>query len=190
MSEQNPRKRIPYKVGLPPISDKLEFIKNKCSNNVRKVLEFSEKIQIELCFDKHYYDRLQHGDDNGVREGIDMASVEKLVLKAMKYLLLYSSYNSGFTFTWLKSTYNDLNNPIQIYVHEGLVFSGDNVYLPEIDTSYVYSVSEKQSGGNLFFDGLLSSDPLFNADQGQRMQITVPSLTNALLKLKILKTFY
>ena len=101
------------------------------------------------------------------------------------------SNNSGFTFTWLKNTYNDPNNPIQIYVHEGLVFSGDNVYLPETDgTSYVYSVSEKLSAGNLYFDGLLSSDPLITINQGQRIQISTPILANALLKIKILKTFY
>jgi len=100
MNPRAPRKRIVFNPTFsPPVFDNLAFIKNKCFNNVRKILNFSEYIKIELCFDKHYYNRLQHGDDNGIREGIDSKSVEELVLKSMKYLLFFSSYVSGFNFT-------------------------------------------------------------------------------------------
>ena len=76
----------------------MEFVKNKSSNRVRKVLEFSENIEIVLCFDQHYYQRLQHGDDKGLRDGIDKESVENLVLKSMKFLFLYSANVNGFSF--------------------------------------------------------------------------------------------
>ena len=105
--------------------------------------------------------------------------------------ILNQSNNSGLTFTWLKNTYNDPNNPLQVYVHSGQVFSGENVYAPEIDgVSYLYKASDKANGSNLYFDGLISTDPLFLADQGQRLQISSPYLTQDLLKLKILKTYY
>ena len=98
MSERLPRKRIPYKkIQQVTVGDNLAFIKNKCSDRARKILTAFERIEIGIWFDKHYHNRLQRGDDNGLREGIDSASVEKLVLQSIKYLFLYSAYVDGFT---------------------------------------------------------------------------------------------
>lgn len=97
MNNPKPRKKIFHK-RAELVPDNLIFTKNKCSDNARKVLTDIEKISIELWFDKHYHNRCQHGDKDGEREGIDNESVQSLVLEAMKHLLLYSAYVTGFTF--------------------------------------------------------------------------------------------
>src|SRR5450631_1180168 len=79
-------------------SDPVAFVKNKCSNNAKKIDLSHENIQIELWFDKHYHDRHQHGDENGKRDGIDPSTVVSLVKKSLPYLLLYGSLVRGFKF--------------------------------------------------------------------------------------------
>ena len=74
------------------------FIKNKTSSNVKKVTTASEHIEFEVYFDKHYYIRKQHGAADGEREGIEIESVQSLVLEATKHLLYYSIRLKGFTF--------------------------------------------------------------------------------------------
>lgn len=97
--DREPRKRIePAPVRLLPIEDDQSFTPNKCSNKARKVLSDTENIEIELWFDQHYFNRLQHGDENGKRKGIDKPVVEKLVLKSMKYLIFFSGCINKFTF--------------------------------------------------------------------------------------------
>ena len=99
MEPREPRKRIKYvPKGVPAIEDNLTFLKNKCSDHARKVLMTIEEIQIELWFDKHYYNRHQHGDEEGKRDGIDPTTVEKLVKKSFRHLLFYSSSVQGFKF--------------------------------------------------------------------------------------------
>jgi hypothetical protein len=94
-----PRKRIQPKSGiLLPVEDEQVFTKNKCSDKARKVLSDTENIEIELWFDQHYFSRLQFGDENGKRKGIEKPVVEKLVLKSMKYLIFFSGCVNKFTF--------------------------------------------------------------------------------------------
>jgi hypothetical protein len=95
----NKRPRI--KIGpreINVIEDDLEFRKNKCTGNARKILTTIENVEIDLWFDKHYIDRHQFGDDNGKRDGIDTDIVEALVRKSLKHLLFYSCYVKNFTF--------------------------------------------------------------------------------------------
>ena len=99
MKEQIPKKRLIKKnIGNPPIVDQLEYFKNKSSDKVRMVSEFSHLIEIVLCFDQHYYERLQYGDNDGFRNGIDKESIEKLVTKPIKLLFLFSANVNGFSF--------------------------------------------------------------------------------------------
>ena len=105
MEPREPRKRITYvpKV-IRAMDDELVFIKNKCSDHARKILIKIEEVRIELWFDKHYYNRYQHGDSDGKREGIDPRTVEALVKKSVRHILFYSSVVQGFKFVNFNSS--------------------------------------------------------------------------------------
>ncbi len=132
MSERESRKRIPYKSNmLQPVDDELTFSENKCSDHARKIFAGFENIRVELWFDKHYYDRHQHGDDNGKREGIDPQTVENLVRRSIKHLLLYGAANRGFKFI----NYEGANGqPVKIVLQEEFDGSMLNVV---IETHFV-----------------------------------------------------
>jgi len=80
------------------VIDNMAFIKNKCSNNARKILTILESVEVDLYFDKHYFVRYQYGDDNGKRHGIEMESVQNLILEATKHLIFYSITLKAFSF--------------------------------------------------------------------------------------------
>jgi hypothetical protein len=80
------------------IFDPLQFSKNKCSQNARKVFANIEQIEFDIWFDKHYFIREQHGDDLGKREGIDLKTVQNLIIEAAKHLIYYSLKLKNFTF--------------------------------------------------------------------------------------------
>jgi hypothetical protein len=93
------RKRIdPNEIKGELIVDVEAYIANKCSPNVKKIATASEHLDIEIYFDKHYFIRHQHGDDNGKREGIELETVQKLVIEAAKHLLFYSVTLKNFSF--------------------------------------------------------------------------------------------
>jgi hypothetical protein len=93
------RKRIdPNEVKGELVIDVEAFIENKCSANVKKITTASEHIEIDVYFDKHYFIRHQHGDAEGKRDGIDMDTVQKLVIDAAKHLLFYSITLKKFSF--------------------------------------------------------------------------------------------
>jgi hypothetical protein len=83
---------------LPAIEDELEFKENLCSLKARKISEITEEIDIDIWYDKHYHDRHFIGDENGKRDGIEMEVIEKLILKSVKHLFLYSGLLSGVSF--------------------------------------------------------------------------------------------
>ena len=92
-------KRPRIKKGKPiVVNDELEFVKNKSSEKAQKAEEFDERIKIITWFDKHYLDRLQFGDENGKRAGIEKEQVIKLVRDAIKHLVYYSFKVKGFAF--------------------------------------------------------------------------------------------
>jgi hypothetical protein len=100
MSNRPLRKRIPYRkqIKLESMPEDSEFIPNKSSFNARKIIDIDHKLTIELWYDKHYYERHFLGDETGNREGIDPATIETCVTKAMGHLFLYSSAVKGFKF--------------------------------------------------------------------------------------------
>lgn len=78
--------------------DELAFIKNKSSENARKISTKVEYLEIDIWFDKHYLNRVQHGDENGLREGIEQDDVKKIVESSVKHLLYYSVKLKYFIF--------------------------------------------------------------------------------------------
>jgi hypothetical protein len=99
IKEPRKRKRIAPRVSMGNIiEDPMALTENKSSVKARKVFTDNENITIELWFGKHYLDRDQHGDDWGKREGIDNDTVEDLVKRSVKHMILYSTFVKGFTF--------------------------------------------------------------------------------------------
>jgi hypothetical protein len=92
------RPRKEYQVLVPVVRDELAFSKNKCSDNARKIATQIEKIEIDIWLDKHYLGRLQHGDENGERVGIDIESIKNLVIVSIKHLFYYSVKLKNFIF--------------------------------------------------------------------------------------------
>ncbi|MFC5282023.1 hypothetical protein [Pedobacter alpinus] len=74
------------------------FIKNKSSENARKIQSTKEELEIEIYCDKHYYLRNQIGDENGKRDGIGYEFIEATLLKATKHLIYYALKIRGFAF--------------------------------------------------------------------------------------------
>jgi hypothetical protein len=99
MSEREQRKRIPSNnQRLLPVEDELAFTRNRCSKKARKINSINHNLIFEIWFDQHYQIRLQFGDENGMRPGIDALKVESLVLRSMKHLVAYSSLLKIFNF--------------------------------------------------------------------------------------------
>jgi hypothetical protein len=127
MENKEPRKRIKYeKKGLPAIEDKLEFVKNKCSDHAREVFTEIEKNHFSVWFDKHYHDRHQLGDESGKRENIDPLTVENLIRKSIRHLSCYSSIVKGFIFINYKI---GNESPIRVVLQEELNGSILNVII-------------------------------------------------------------
>jgi hypothetical protein len=84
--------------GLPVLADALQYDCNHATSLARKVSNHWEHFEIEIWFDKHYYIRMQHGDENGKREGIEQERVKRLVITAVKHLCYYAHILESFTF--------------------------------------------------------------------------------------------
>lgn len=96
---KNKRKRINFAEKKGEIVVDVEaFIKNKSSENVKKIHSAKEEIEIDIYFDKHYYLRNQIGDENGKRDGIGYNFVQELLLKATKHLIYFALKIKGFSF--------------------------------------------------------------------------------------------
>lgn len=80
------RKRIEKKLIGEVVMDELAYIPNKSSKNARKVLDKIEHIEIEIWCDKHYYTRVNIGDEHGRREGIEEEVIKDLVVKSIPHL--------------------------------------------------------------------------------------------------------
>jgi hypothetical protein len=99
MSEREQRKEIPLNnQRLLPVEDELAYTRNKCTEKARKINSINHNLVFEIWFDQHYQIRLQFGDENGLRPGIDAIKVESLVLRSMKHLVAFSSLLKTFTF--------------------------------------------------------------------------------------------
>lgn len=93
------RKRITSRlVGELIKADSLAFTTNNCSQNARMVCTNTESLRFDIWFDKHYYIREQHGDENGKRDGIDPATVRKLIDLSATHLIFYAVKLRKFSF--------------------------------------------------------------------------------------------
>ncbi|MBN8783515.1 MAG: hypothetical protein ABS85_09040 [Sphingobacteriales bacterium SCN 48-20] len=111
------RKRIQPRPRLNnSIEDPFELKENKSSHKARRIFSEEENIRVELWFDKHYIDRDQHGDDFGMRDGIDNNTVENLVRRALKHMILYSNLVKGFSF--LNRNLQHHERPLRIVLQE------------------------------------------------------------------------
>jgi hypothetical protein len=89
MNRKEKRKRISEN-NAEVIIDVDAWLENCTSKKVRHHTTFAENFQIEFWYDKHYWDRLHLGDDDGDRVGIEFEYVEPLVIKSFKHLMYYS----------------------------------------------------------------------------------------------------
>lgn len=109
--------------------DPMEFRKNRSSDNAKQIFTSAENIEFDVWFDKHYFHREMHGDNDGKRDGIDQEAVQGLIISAAKHLLYYSikvrafefvSFEEGFRKTRTTITQiidNELNLNIVVNYH-------------------------------------------------------------------------
>ena len=100
MEQRKLRKRIPLKKVTEKIllHDPLSFMANKASIQARKAAEHQELVLIEIWFDKHYYNRYQHGDESGKRNGIDPDLVKEIIIQSISWLISCSGRYKFFRF--------------------------------------------------------------------------------------------
>lgn len=128
MEEKPPRKRIyPSESRTPAMADDQAFVKNKSSDNAKKMGEMAVSLASHLWIDKHYHDRHQFGDDDGERLGIEPDVVEALVNKSIPHLVFYSTAVPGFSFLNYKKNVQD--KPIKVVLKEGEMAAKLNVVI-------------------------------------------------------------
>ena len=96
-NHHRPRIKTPP-IGTGIVDDTMSFIPNKCTIKARKIKESDIKINCNFWEDKHYSTRSQHGDDDGVRVGIERAAVMQLIEESMPYLYYLSAVMDHFSF--------------------------------------------------------------------------------------------
>lgn len=97
MNRREKRKRI-SESNAENSFDVAAWIENCASKKVRHHTTFAENFKIEFWYDKHYWDRLHLGDDDGDRVGIEFEYVEPLVVKSFKHLMYYALKNRDLSF--------------------------------------------------------------------------------------------
>lgn len=107
------RPRIPKTEKLPEVnppstsnSNKKEFTNNAASENA-KLIHIYNDFQFEIWIDKHYEDRVNYGDENGQREGIEQEIVLPLIIESIKYIFHFFLANRITTFI----NFPDKKNP-------------------------------------------------------------------------------
>ena len=95
MGGDRPRMQKPIVIA---IIDKDVFTENCATKNAKLHIDFTDTLKTEIWLDKHYWDRLQFGDDDGERIGIDIEFVELLIIKSFKHLVYYSLKHKEFLF--------------------------------------------------------------------------------------------
>lgn len=56
-----------------------QYSSNKCSKNAKRLFDKTYGFKSDVWTDQHYMIRLHVGDDNGMREGIDIEDVKYLI---------------------------------------------------------------------------------------------------------------
>jgi hypothetical protein len=89
-------KITPKQGSLLPIKDPLAYTENRCSKNAKKIKTLKSSVSFEMWHEKHYAIRMQFGDNDGKREGIDAHIIEALISRSLKHILAYSSIIKTF----------------------------------------------------------------------------------------------
>lgn len=115
------RQRIPYaRKGVPAITDHMEFVKNLCSISAKLVNTINCNYKTEIWMDKHFFHRHHSGENDGtIREGIEPEIIEDFVIKAIPYLVLFSTMIKGFHFVNNKSYNNEENAVVLRLIIDG-----------------------------------------------------------------------
>jgi len=84
------------------------FTQNSASKNAKLIHKYKD-VEIEIWIDKHYENRVDFGDENGKREGIEQSVVQSLVIDSVKYIFHFylNSRISNFI------NFPDKKNPIR-----------------------------------------------------------------------------
>ena len=62
-----------------------DFIQNCASKNAKLIHTYKD-VEIEIWIDKHYENRVDFGDENGQRDGIEQSIVQSLIIDSVKYI--------------------------------------------------------------------------------------------------------
>jgi len=107
MSEGKPKRKRIVKPIIATIIDPNEYTVSAASMNAQHKKCFTVHINLDYFVDGHYVKRLVHGDENGIRDGIEPKHVEPLVENSFLHLLHYSLRNKNvnvINYAPLKST--------------------------------------------------------------------------------------
>ena len=107
-------------IGSIEVKD-IVYCQNKSLVYAKKVLDRSHHIEIEIWCAEHYYNRLQFGDKNGKREGIDEETIKALVADSIQHLFYYSFKLKTFTFINFDEKTRKIRTILQEYKNDGIL---------------------------------------------------------------------
>ena len=82
---KRPEQLIESKTNIVSTTRIGDFIQNFASKNAKLIHTYKD-VEIEIWIDKHYENRVEFGDDNGKREGIEQSLVQSLIIDSVKYI--------------------------------------------------------------------------------------------------------
>ncbi|MFH6972934.1 hypothetical protein [Flavobacterium petrolei] len=72
------------------IVDVETYSTNKCSKNAKRLYDSTHGFKSDVWTDQHYMIRLHIGDENGMREGIDIEDVKSLINDTFNHVVNYA----------------------------------------------------------------------------------------------------
>ena len=95
------------------VQPKVVYKPNCASLNAQCIHEYDE-LKVELWCDKHYHNRVEYGDKDGAREGIEIDGVQELIIESFKYLLDFYLKSIPFKFINYYDSQKAKKPPIRI----------------------------------------------------------------------------
>lgn len=147
------RPRKTYELIGEIVIDETAYMQNKSSKNARKILERSERIEMEIWCDQHYYRRAQLGDENGRREGIDEESIRNLVVRSIPHLLYHSFKVKNFAFINFAQAGRNIRTVLQEYKINNMLNAVTEFHHIEKNKYQVTVITAMQNEGFLISQG-------------------------------------
>lgn len=119
-----PKTEKPKEENTQPIPDGA-FKNNKASENAKLIHKYND-FEFEIWIDKHYEDRVNYGDENGIREGIEQEKVIPLIIESIKYIFHFYLSNRITTFI----NFPDKKNPKNKTKHRIVIKDYRNTDIP------------------------------------------------------------